>query len=62
MGDLLNRNIDRNSSLIFELLFKKIMFSIDGEEYCKVEPPQGGFWELGEWQDTDMLNPWDWGR
>lgn len=39
-----------------------LAFSIDGEEYCKVEPPEGGFWELGEWQDTDMLNPWDWGR
>ena len=37
-------------------------FSIDGEEYCKVQPPEGGFWELGEWQDTDMDNPWDYGR
>jgi len=39
-----------------------LAFSIDGEEYCKVQPPEGGFWELGEWQDTDMMNPWDYGR
>jgi len=40
-----------------------LAFSIDGEEYCKIEPPaEGGFWELGEWHETDMLNPWNWGR
>jgi len=43
-------------------LIRTSVFSIDGVEYCKIEPPEGGFWELGEWQDTDMLNPWNWGR
>ena len=43
-------------------MIRTSVFSIDGVEYCKIEPPEGGFWELGEWQDTDMLNPWNWGR
>jgi len=29
----------------------------------KIEPPQeGGFWELGEWHESDMENPWINGR
>jgi beta-glucanase (GH16 family) len=39
-----------------------IAFSIDGEEVCKIEPPKGGFWELGEWHETDMESPWSGGR
>jgi len=39
-----------------------ISFSIDGEETCRIEPPKGGFWELGEWHETDMESPWTGGR
>ena len=24
----------------------------------RVEPEEGGFWQLGEWDQTDMANPW----
>ena len=24
----------------------------------KIEPPSGGFWELGEWHESTMENPW----
>ena len=33
--------------------------SLDDEVVGKVEPPsEGGFWELGEWHETDMESPW----
>ena len=32
---------------------------MDDEVVGKVEPPsEGGFWELGEWHETDMESPW----
>ncbi len=33
-------------------------------QYCqvgKVEPTEGGFWELGGWDETEMDNPWVYG-
>ncbi|XP_076106848.1 beta-1,3-glucan-binding protein-like isoform X2 [Mytilus galloprovincialis] len=37
-----------------------IRFTIDGEELLKTVPPQGGFWELGEFDKNQpgMTNPW----
>lgn len=38
----------------------KFRFTIDGEELLKTVPPQGGFWELGEFDKNQpgMTNPW----
>jgi beta-glucanase (GH16 family) len=47
-----------------------IVFELDGNEIMKVEPPEGGFWEMGEfdkdfpgidnaWQHGDKMAPFD---
>lgn len=43
---------------VYELFWtpENISFSIDGELVSTVEPPQGGFWEMGEFNGYD--NPW----
>lgn len=35
-----------------------IKFSIDDEETGKITPPDGGFWELGNYSHYGIENPW----
>ena len=35
-----------------------IEFSVDDESIGKILPPEGGFWELGEWHESTMESPW----
>lgn len=35
-----------------------ITFMIDNQAIGSITPPENGFWELGDFSETNMLNPW----
>ncbi|XP_044270616.1 beta-1,3-glucan-binding protein-like [Tribolium madens] len=37
---------------------KSISFAIDNEPLARFEPPEGGFWEWGNFDSTGLDNPW----
>lgn len=45
---------------VYELLWtpENMTFSVDGEVFGSVEPPQGGFWEMGNFTNSNYDNPW----
>ncbi|ENN72429.1 hypothetical protein D910_04835 [Dendroctonus ponderosae] len=37
---------------------ESLSFYVDDKETGRISPPEGGFWELGNFSDDDVSNPW----
>jgi len=45
---------------LLHLTADHLKFAVDGQEIGRVDPPEGGFWQLGEFESRtgNVDNPW----